>query len=72
MSSKALQALVKTINQDEKTRGQFQADPESVMSRFVLSKEEKRAVLSSRRQIGLGVAGSSRLDSTIGPMGYWL
>ena len=71
MNSQSLKEMVKAINQDETTRTRFQADPESVMSQFVLSDDEKRAVLSAHAKIGLGFTGASKLDSEIGPMSYW-
>ncbi len=71
MKSQALQELVKKIFGDEKTRSQFESDPESVLARFSLTDEEKRAVLSINAKLGLVGAGSSQLEAAIEPTATW-
>jgi len=71
MQSKALQELVKKVFGDEKTRFEFTSDPNSVMSRFSLTEEEKKAVLVTHARLGLVTAGSTQLDTTVGPMVVW-
>ena len=71
MKSQALQELVKTIFGDAETQRQFQANPDSVMSRFSLSVQEKRAVLSTHARLGLVTAGSPQLSATINASSSW-
>jgi hypothetical protein len=71
MKSQALQELVKNIFSDEKTKVQFQSDPESVISQFDLSEEEKSAVLSTRARLGLATS-ATQLETEIGPLGNWI
>jgi hypothetical protein len=70
MKTQALQEMVHKIFSDEKTRARFMACPESVISRFALTGEEIKAVLSTYKT---GLAGSSRsLESAIVAKGGWL
>ncbi len=71
METKALQELVKKVFGDEKTKAEFMSDPKSVMSRFSLTEEEKKAVLTTHAKLGLVTAGSVQLDETIGPYSVW-
>jgi hypothetical protein len=66
-----LQELVKKIFSDEKTRLEFESDPNSVLAQYNLSEQEKRAVMSTHGKLGL-VAGSEQLEATIGPNQGWL
>jgi hypothetical protein len=71
MQSKALQELVKKVFGDEKTKSEFISNPNSVMSRFSLTEEERKAVLVTHARLGLVTAGSTQLDTTVGPMVVW-
>ena len=42
MKSQALQELVKKIFGDEKTKLQFMSDPDSILSQFTLTEQEKK------------------------------
>jgi hypothetical protein len=70
MKSQGLQELIKTIFSNEQTKSQFMTNPDSVLSRFDLTEEEKRAVLSTHARLGL-VTDSVQLEESIGPMGFW-
>ena len=71
MKSQALQELIKKIFGDEKTRLQFMSDPDSVLSRFTLTEEEKRAVLNTQAKLGLVTGDSPQLEAAIDPTGIW-
>jgi|GEM_PF-1182806 len=62
MKSQALQELVKKIFGDEKTRIQFESNPESVLAQFNLTEQEKRAVLNTHAKLGLVTSDSQQLD----------
>lgn len=65
MKSDALQSLVKKIFGDEKTRLQFESNPDSVLSRFNLSAQEKKAVMTTYTKLGLVTGGSQQLEATL-------
>ena len=72
MKSHALQELVKKIFSDEKTKQQFMSNPESVLSQFALTEQEKKAVLSTYTKVGLVASDSPQLEATIKPTtGWW-
>jgi len=71
MKSEALQELVKTIFDDEKTRRQFMSDPDSVLAQFNLAEQEKRAVLNTHAKLGLVTADSQQLEAALDPTLYW-
>lgn len=71
MKSPALQELVKKIFGDDKTRSQFMADPDSVLSRFSLTEQEKKAVLNTRAKVGLVTSGSQQLEATLDTTDEW-
>ena len=71
MKSQELQRLVKQIFGDEKSKAQFISDPESVMSQFSLTDQEKRAVLKTHTKLGLVGSGSTSLAATMDPLTYW-
>lgn len=58
MKSQALQELVKRIFSDEQTRLQFESDPDSVLARYSLTEEEKRAVRNTHLKLGLVTSDS--------------
>ena len=71
MKSQALQELVKKIFGDEKTKLQFESDPDSVLAQFNLSEQEKKAVLNTHARLGLVTSGSPQLEATLDPRGGW-
>ena len=64
--------LVKKIFGDEKTRQEFQADPETFVSKLELTATEKKAVLSLQAKTGLVTADGVSLQSSVGPMAGWM
>ena len=71
MKSLELQRLVKNIFGDETVKSQFISDPESVLSQFSLTEQEKSAVLKTHAKLGL-VASDSQLAATFDPMIFWV
>ena len=71
MKSKALQELVKKIFNDEKTKQQFMSNPDSVISRFCLTKEEKEAVLNIHNKLGFVSSDTQQLEATLDPTWEW-
>jgi septation ring formation regulator EzrA len=71
MKSQALQELVKKIFGDEKTKREFQKDPDSVLARYNLTEQEKRAVLKTHAKLGLVTCGSEQLEATLDANQGW-
>jgi hypothetical protein len=71
MESQALQALVKNIFSDEKTKLQFESDPDSFLSRFNLTEQEKKTVLNTHAKLGLVTSGSQQLEAALDPTWQW-
>jgi septation ring formation regulator EzrA len=71
MKSQALQELVKKIFGDEKTKQEFQKDPDSVLARYNLTEQEKRAVLKTHAKLGLVTSGSEQLEATLDANQGW-
>jgi hypothetical protein len=71
MKSEALQELVKTIFDDEKTRRQFMSNPDSVLAQFTLTEQEKKVVLNTHAKLGLVTADSPQLEATLDPTANW-
>jgi len=71
MKSQALQDLIKNIFNDEKTRLQFESDPDSVLSQFSLTEQEKKAVLNTHAKLGLVTSDSQQLEATLNPTTNW-
>ena len=71
MKSQALQELVKKIFGDEKTRLQFKSNPASVLARFSLTEQEKKAVLATHAKLGLVTTGSQQLEAAIDSTVNW-
>ena len=65
MKSPELQKLVKKIFGDEKTKLQFMSNPDSVLSQFALTDQEKRAVLSTHAKLELVTGDSQQLEATL-------
>jgi hypothetical protein len=72
MKSQALQELVKQIFGDEKTKQQFLKDPDGVLSRFNLTKQEKKAVLNTHAKLRLVTSDSPQLEAALDPLDNWL
>ena len=71
MESKSLQDLVKNVFSDEKTKLEFIANPESVLSRFALTDQEKRALLATHARLGLLTGDTLQLEEEIDPFTFW-
>ena len=71
MKSQALQELVKKIFGDEKTKHDFQKDPDSVLARYNLTDQEKKAVLKTHAKLGLVTSGSNQLEAAIKANDGW-
>ena len=72
MESQELKQLISKIFTDKKIREEFMKDPNSVISHFSITEQEKRAVLSTHARLGLVTGDSTQLDETIGPRGMWI
>ena len=72
MKSQALQELVKTIFGDEKTRLEFESNPDNVLSRYNLTDEERKAVLNTHAKLGLVTGNSQQLEAALDPTIIWL
>ncbi len=71
MKSQALQELVKKIFGNEKTKSQFMTNPDSVLSQYNLTEQEKKAVLNIHAKLGLVTSDSQQLDAAIDPLANW-
>ena len=71
MKSQALQSFVKKIFGDERTRLQFESDPDSVLSRFHLTEQEKKAALNTHAKLGLVTSGSQQLEAVLDSTVDW-
>jgi len=71
MESQALRQLVGKIFSDKDTRDAFMKDPESVLSRYGLTEQEKKAVLNTHARLGLVNGDSTLLAETFDPMTMW-
>ena len=71
MKSQALQQLVKKIFSDEKTRLEFESNPDKVLARFNLTEQEKKAVLTTHAKVGLATSDSPALEAALDPTSAW-
>lgn len=71
MKSQALQELVKIIFSDAKTKANFMSDPDSVLSQFALTEQEKKAVMTTHAKLGLITSNSQQLEAAIDPLDNW-
>jgi len=71
MKSQALQELVKKIFGDEKTKSQFLSNPDSVLSQYNLTEQEKKAVLNIHAKLGLVTSDSQQLEAVLDPTFFW-
>jgi len=65
MKSQGLQELFKSIFSSDETKKEFESDPNSVLSRFSLTEQEKKAVLSVHNKFGLISMNSPQLEAAI-------
>jgi|WetSurMetagenome_2_1015567.scaffolds.fasta_scaffold711324_1 hypothetical protein len=72
MESRSLQELVKRLFSEEKTKAEFITNPDSVLSHYSLTDQEKKAVLTTYSRVGLVSGGSVALDATIEPLIFWV
>ena len=72
MKSQGLQELVKKIFGDEKTKQQFEQDPNSFLASYNLTEQEKCAVLNTHTKLGLVTNGSEQLEATLDANMGWL
>lgn len=71
MKSQELQNLVKKIFSDDKTKQQFISNPESVISQFSLTEQEKQAILNIHAKLGLATSNSGQLEAVYSPDAMW-
>ncbi len=71
MQSQSLSELVKKVFGDEDVKKQFISDPDSVMSQFSLTEQEKRAVLSTHAKMGLACPSSAQTVMAFDPLAMW-
>jgi hypothetical protein len=71
MKSQALQDLVKKIFRDEKTKEEFQKDPDSFLARYNLTEQEKMAVLKTHAKLGLVSGDSQQLEAVMRDTSIW-
>jgi hypothetical protein len=72
MKSQSLQEMVKSIFIDETTKEQFLANPDSVMSRYNLTENERAAVLNTSSRYGLATSDSPALAVGIEAALFWI
>ena len=71
MQSKSLQEMVKKIFSDEKTKSEFLSSPESVIGRYDLTDQERKAVLATHARLGLVASSSGELAARIENEATW-
>jgi hypothetical protein len=71
MKPQALQELVKKIFGDEKTKAQFLKDPDSILTQFTLTEQEKKAVMKVHAKLGLVTGDSQQLEAALDPNFIW-
>lgn len=72
MESQALQELVKKIFNDKEIKSQFMSNPESVLSHFALTEDEKKAVMATHSRLGFVNSSSTQLEAAIEPKIWWV
>lgn len=71
MKLQPLQELVSKIFSDEEIRSQFMSNPNSVLSRFSLTEDEKKAVLQTYTKLGLITSNSAQMEAAVEPWANW-
>jgi len=72
MESQALNQLISKIFGDKATREEFVKNPESVLSRYDLTEQEKAAIMTTHAKLGLVNGDSAQLTAAIEPLTMWL
>jgi thiamine biosynthesis lipoprotein ApbE len=72
MKSPELQNLIKSIFSNEKSKAEFMSNPDSVLSKFNLTEQEKKAVIKTHTRLGLVTSNSSQLEEALDPTWQWL
>ena len=67
-----LQELISKVFTDEKTKAEFILDPNRVISRFNLTREEKKAVLKTHSRMGIITSNSAQLEAVIDKTIDWM
>ncbi len=67
----ALQDFVKKVFGDEQTKKQFMADPESVISQFALTDQEKAAVRKTHASFGMVTSSSPQMEAALRANDGW-
>jgi hypothetical protein len=71
MESQELKLFVSKIFSDKQTREEFLKEPDSVISRYSLTEQEKKAVLSTHARLALVTGDSVKLEETLDPNIIW-
>ncbi len=71
MKSQVLQQLVEKIFSDEKTKLEFESNPDKVLARFNLTEQEKKAVLTTHAKVGLATSDSQALEAALQRTDSW-
>ncbi len=71
MGSQALKDLIKKLHSDSNAKNQFLADPDSILSQYALTSNEKEAVLSKSARLALATP-DGQLDSEVAPLVVWI
>jgi L-lactate utilization protein LutC len=71
MKSPQLQEMVRKIFSDEEIKSQFITNPESVLSRYSLTDDEKKAVRITHTRLGLASSGSVQLEAAVKSLLWW-
>jgi hypothetical protein len=71
MKSPQLQEMVRKIFSNEEIKSQFITSPESVLSRYSLTDDEKKAVRITHTRLGLASSGSVQLEAAVKSLLWW-
>jgi len=67
MKSQALQQMISKIHSDKAIRAQFMANPETVMSHYELTEQEKAAVLCTHAKLSVSSGNAVQIETFT----YW-
>jgi hypothetical protein len=71
VESQELKRFVNTIFNNPEIRVEFLKNPDIVISRFLLTEQEKRSVLSTHARLNMVLTGSQQLAEDIDPTAIW-
>ena len=71
MKSQGIQNLVQKIFSDEKTRQQFESNPNSILEQYKLTEQERKAVMKTYARLGLITSDSTQLEAVLEPTTEW-